>query len=206
MYGWHQWRRMTRARMTGFKLTGLLRDSAFLKLWSARTVSNLGTQVMQVALPLTGVLVLQATPFQMGVLRALAATPDFALGFVAGAWVDRVRRRPLLITTDLCQALVVGSIPIAALLGVLHLEQLYVVAIVSGGLALVFDVASQAYVPTLIARDDLVEGNSKLAASSSLSTLLGPALGGGLVQVLSAPLAVTLNSLSFLVSALALST
>jgi hypothetical protein len=167
--------------MTRFNLTGLWRDPAFLKLWGARTVSNLGTKVMQVALPLTGVLVLQATPFQMGVLRAVAATPDFAFGFVAGAWVDRVRRRPLLIGTDLCQAVVVGSVPIAALLGVLHLNQLYVVAFVSGALALVFDVASQAYVPTLMAQDDLVEGNSKLAVSSSLSSLLGPALGGTLV-------------------------
>lgn len=189
-----------------FEPASLRRDSAFLKLWSARTVSGLGTQVMQVALPLTGVLVLRATPFQMGALRAIAATPDFVLGFVAGAWVDRVRRRPLLIGTDLCQALVVGSIPIAAVLGVLQLEQLYVVAFLSGALALVFDVASQAYVPALLAPDDLGDGNSKLAASSSLSSLLGPALGGSLVQILSGPLAITVNSASFLLSALALGT
>jgi MFS family permease len=186
--------------------TGLWRNPDFLKLWSGRTVSNLGTQVMQMALPLAAVLVLGATPLQMGVLRAVAATPDFLFGFVAGAWVDRGRRRPLMIGTDVCQAIVVGSIPVAALLGALHLPQLYVVAFMGGALALVFDVSSQSYIPALLGSEDLVEGNSKLAASSSLSSLLGPALGGSLVQLLTAPVAITLNSLSFLVSAVSVLT
>jgi len=184
--------------------TGLWRNPGFLTLWGGRTVSTLGSQVTQVALPLTAVLVLQATPLQMGVLRAVAATPDVALGFVAGAWVDRVRRRPLLVGTELCQALVVGSVPIAALLGALHLQQLYVVAPVSAALALTFDVAAQAYVPALVGDDDLAEGNSRLAISGSLSRLIGPALGGGLVQLLTAPLAIAADSLSFLLSAVAL--
>jgi len=186
--------------------TGLWRRPDFLRLWGGRTVSNLGTQIMQVALPLAAVLVLHATPFQMGVLRAVAAVPDFLFGFAAGAWVDRVRRRPLMIGTDLCQAVVVGSIPVAALAGVLHLEQLYVVAFVSGGLALVFDIASQSYVPALLGPEDLVDGNSKLAASGSLSGLLGPAVGGSLVQLLTAPITISLNAVSFLFSAVTLAT
>lgn len=186
--------------------TGLWRRPDFLKLWSGRTVSTLGSQIMQVALPLAAVLVLHASPFQMGVLRAVAAVPDFLFGFPAGAWVDRVRRRPLMIGTDLCQAVVVGSVPVAALLGLLHLEQLYVVAFLSGALTLVFDIASQSYVPTLLGSEDLVEGNSKLAASNSLSSLLGPAVGGSLVQLVTAPITITLNSISFLFSALMLAT
>jgi len=186
--------------------TGLWRRPDFLKLWGGRTVSTLGSQIMQVALPLAAVLVLHASPFQMGVLRAVAAMPDFLFGFPAGAWVDRVRRRPLMIGTDLCQAVVVGSVPVAALLGLLHLEQLYVVAFLSGALTLVFDIASQSYVPTLLSSEDLVEGNSKLAASNSLSSLLGPAVGGSLVQLVTAPITITLNSISFLFSALMLAT
>lgn len=166
--------------------TGLWRRPDFLKLWSGRTVSTLGSQIMQVALPLTAVLVLNATPFQMGLLRAVTTLPDFLFGFPAGAWIDRVRRRPVMIGTDLCRAVVVGSIPVAALLGALRLEQLFIVAFLGGALTLVFDVASQSYIPALVGSEDLVEANSKLSASNSLSGLVGPAVGGGLVQLLTA--------------------
>lgn len=193
-----------RGQPAGRTPAGLWRNTGFVALWGGRTVSTLGSQVTQIALPLTAVLVLAATPLQMGILRAVAATPDFALGFVAGAWVDRVRRRRLLIGTDLCQAVVVGSVPVAALLGVLGLPQLYVVAFLAGALALTFDVAAQAYLPTLVGRDDIAEGNGRLAVGSSLGSLLGPTLGGSLVQLLTAPIAIAVDSVSFVLSALAL--
>lgn len=196
---------MLTRRWAGFAHpSGLWRNPRFLSLWAGRAVSDLGSQVMQIALPLTGVLVLHATPFQMGLMRAVGSAPDFLLGFVAGAWVDRSRRRPLLIAMDVSQAIVVGSVPAAALLGVLRLEQLYVVAFVSAALALVFDVAAQSHVPALVGENDLIDANSKLGITSSLSGLVGPTLGGALVQVLTAPLAISLNGVSFLLSAVAM--
>jgi len=183
---------------------GLWGSPAFVRLWFGQTVSLFGTQIGGAALRFTAILVLAATPFQLALLAAAALLPALLLALPAGVWVDRVPRRPLLIAADLGRAILLLSIPIAFLLGVLRIEQLYVVALVSGALAILFDTAYPAFVPSVVPREKLIEANSKLGASESLAEIGGQSLGGVLVQVFSAPLAVALDALSFLVSALAL--
>jgi MFS family permease len=180
----------------------LRRQPEFCKLWSGQTISSFGSAVTSLALPLTAVLVLKATPFQMGILAALGFVPHLALGLPAGVWVDRWPRRPVLIATDLARALLLGSIPALALLGALRMEVLYAVALLAGVCTLFFDVAATSYLPALVGRDDLLEANSASALSGSLATTAGPALAGGLVQLLTAPVAIVVDACSFLVSAL----
>ena len=138
----------------------------------------------------------------MGVLSALSGASVLLFSLFAGVWVDRLPRRPLLIGTDVGRALLLVSIPIAALLGVLHIEQLYIVGALVGLLTVFFNVADSSFLPTLVELQDLVEGNSKLGASSSIAEIAGPALAGPLVQLVTAPIAVVFDALSFLVSAL----
>ncbi len=184
--------------------TGLWKDSDFVKLWLGRTVSHFGSGITGIALPLTAVLILGATPTQMGILAALDGVSVLVIGLLAGVWVDRVRRRPLLIATDLGRAVVLSAIPLAALLGVLRIGQLYLVAALAGMLTVIFNVASPAFLPSLIPQGSLVEGNSKLAMSDSLAEIGGPAVAGPLVQLISAPLAIIFDALSFLFSACSL--
>jgi predicted MFS family arabinose efflux permease len=183
---------------------GLWKDSDFVKLWLGRTVSHFGSGITGIALPLTAVLILGATPAQMGILAALDGVSVLVIGLLAGVWVDRVRRRPLLIVTDLGRAVVLSTIPLAALLGVLRIGQLYLVAALAGMLTVIFNVASAAFLPSLIPQGSLVEGNSKLAMSDSLAEIGGPAVAGPLVQLISAPLAIIFDALSFLFSACSL--
>jgi MFS family permease len=189
-----------------FRRTGLWKHSNFVKLWAGQTVSLFGSQMSGVALPLTAVLILGATPLQMGLLRAAVSTPGFVFGLFAGAWVDRVHRRPVMVVADLGRALILGSIPLAAVLGVLHLEQLYAVAFFSAVLGLGFETAYRSYLPSLVAPNELVEGNSKLAVSGSAAEMAGPAMAGALVQALTAPVAIALDAFSFLVSAVSVAT
>src|SRR5438034_6313357 len=142
--------------------TGLWKNSDFVKLWLGQTVSNFGSGITSIALPLTAVLVLAATPTQMGILGALDGGTVLVIGLLAGVWVDRVRRRPLLIATDLGRACILSTIPLAALLGVLHIGQLYVVAALAGILTVLFNVANPAFLPSLIPPESLVEANSRL--------------------------------------------
>jgi MFS family permease len=162
-----------------------------------------GSLVTQVALPLTAVLALGATPAEMGLLAALEILPGIAIGLIAGVWVDRLRRRPVLIAADLGRAALLGTIPVAAWLGTLRIEQLYVVALLAGTLTVFFDVAYQSYLPALVRREELVEANSKLEASAAAAEVAAFGLGGVLVQTLTGPVAILLDALSFLVSALA---
>ena len=156
------------------------------------------------ALPLTAILTLDATPAQLGILTAAATLPSLLVSLPAGAWVDRLRRRPVLIGADLGRALLLGSIPLAAVLGLLRIEYLYLVAALASALTVFFNVAADSYLPALIPRRQLVEGNSKLAASESLAQIAGPGVGGVLVQLITAPLAILVDAGSFLVSALCL--
>ncbi len=153
------------------------------------------------ALPFTAILVLNATPFQMGLLAAADLGSQFLMGLVAGAWVDRLRRRPILIVADLGRAALLGTIPLAAFIGRLSMTHLYAVAFFTGILTIFFDVADQAYLPALIRREDLVEGNSKIAASASVSEVAAFGLGGWLVQWLTGPIAILIDTVSFVVSA-----
>ncbi|HLG61176.1 MAG TPA: MFS transporter [Ktedonosporobacter sp.] len=185
-----------------WQLRGLWKNPHFRQLWMGRIVSNLGNCITGIALPLTAVLVLSATPAQMSILSALNGIAVLFFGLVAGVWVDRLRRRPILIATDLGRALLISSIPAAALLGVLHIEQLYIVTALVGVLTVFFSAADASFLPTLVQSQELVEGNSKLGISDSLAEIIGPALGGLLVQAFSAPLAIVIDTLTFLWSAL----
>ncbi len=179
---------------------GLWRHFDFLKLWSARTISLLGSHVSFLAVPLTAVLLLDATPFQMGLLTAAETLPYLLFGLIIGAWVDRLKRRPLLIAADLGRGLLVFGIPLLAVLNALSMEALILLAFLIGCLTVVADVADEAYLPTLIGRDQLVEGHSKLETTGSAAELIGPGLAGLLVQWLSAPLAIAFDALSFFIS------
>ena len=182
----------------------LWRHADFMKLWAGQTVSELGSVVTRTAVPLVALLVLRAGPLEMALLVVSASLAVLLVGFFAGAWVDRLRRRPLLISADAIRAVLLFSIPAAYLAGALRMEQLYLVVFLEGCLGALFDAAYPAYVPSLIGVDRVVEGNSKLATSASLAEIGGPGLGGGLVQVIGAPFAILVDAISFVVSAISL--
>lgn len=184
--------------------TGLWRRPDFLRLWAGQTISVFGTLITGVALPLTAIFALHATPAEVALLSAANVAPGLALGLFAGVWVDRLRRRPILIAADLGRALALGSVPIAALLGALRIEQLYSVALLTSALTVCFNSAYPAYLPSLLARDELVEGNSKLLASASVAEVAGFGLGGALVQALTAPIAIGVDALTYVCSAVTL--
>jgi len=169
-------------------------------------VSLLGSQVTLVALPLTAVLALGAGPTQMGALRVASTAPFLVFGLLAGAWVDRRSRLNVLTASSLGQALLLATIPALALAGGLRIEILYVVAFLVGFLTVLFDVAYQAFLPSLVRTESLVDANSKLETSRSLSQVIGPSAGGILVQLVTAPVAILADVVSFIVSAAALRT
>lgn len=164
----------------------------------------LGTSVTVLALPTLAILKLHAGPFQVGLLAALPRLPFAVLSLPAGAWIDRFRRRPVMIACDLARLVVLGSIPVAAVLGELSLVQLYVVAVVLGIFTVFFDIAYLAYFPALVGDEDLLEGNQKLEVSYSLANLLGPGLAGILITAFGAAKAMLADAFSYLGSALAL--
>ena len=160
----------------------LWRHRDFLLLWSGQTVSEMGSAVTQLALPLTAVVVLRASTFQVGLLTS-AATAAFALiALPAGALVDRWAKRRLMIWCDVARMLIIGSVPLAAAFRLLTLGQLYAVAVTAGVCTVFFDVAYQSYLPVVVAREHLVDGNGKLGATQSFAQVTGPGLGGGLVR------------------------
>ncbi|MEZ4645726.1 MAG: MFS transporter [Chloroflexota bacterium] len=179
--------------------TNLNQHRDFVRLWVGQTVSKFGSQIG--ALSLLAILTLQATPQQMGILATMQQAPVLLLSLFAGVWVDRQRRRPFLIATDLGRALLLAIAGLAALSGWLTMPYLYGVAFLVGGLSLLFNIAYQAYLPTLVSRERLVEANSKLEASASVAEIAAPGLGGILVQLVTAPVAVLVDAASFLVSA-----
>jgi MFS family permease len=185
-------------------LTGLWRHADFLRLWAGQTVSLFGSLIGRFALPLVAVLTLDASPAQVATLQIAEMAPGLLVGLLAGAWVDRLRRRPIMVWADLGRALLLFSIPAAALAGMLRVEQLYAVAILVGVLSTFFDVAYQSYLPTLVRREALVEGNSKLQASAAVVEVASFGVAGALVQLLTAPAALLVDAVSFLVSALSL--
>jgi MFS family permease len=182
----------------------LWRHPDFLKLWAGQSVSLFGSLLTQFALPLLAALMLGAGAGQMALLAAAEVVPGLLLGFVAGVWVDRLRRRPLLIAADVGRALALASIPLAAVLGALRIEQLYLVAVLISVCSVFFDVAYPSFLPTLLRREELVEGNSKLAASESLAEVSGWSIAGVLAQVAGAPLAILVDAATFVVSAVSL--
>jgi MFS family permease len=179
----------------------LSQNRDFLKLWAGESVSLFGSQVTLLALPLTAVVLLQASAFEMGLLTAAGSAPFLLIGLLAGVWVDRHRRRPILLMANLGRALLLASVPLAALLGLLRVELLYLTAFAAGLLTVFFDVAYLAYLPALASREHLVEGNAKLELSRSVAQVAGPGAAGGLIQVIGAPLAIVTDAVSYLVAA-----
>lgn len=183
---------------------GLWRHPDFLKLWGGQTVSLFGSLLTAFALPLLAALLLGATPAQMALLASAEVVPGLLLGFFAGVWVDRLRRRPLLIAADAGRAMALISIPLAAALGMLHIQQLYIVALLVSVGSVFFDVAYPSYVPTLLRREELVEGNAKLESSAALAEVSGWGIAGVLVQIAGAPLAILVDAVTFVVSAISI--
>jgi MFS family permease len=184
-----------------FSLTGLWRHPNFVKFWLSETISLFGSQITLLALPLTAALTLQATPTQMGILGAAQFAPFLLVSLFAGVYVDRMRRRPILMWANLGRAALLGLIPLSALLGMLGIELLYIIGFLTGVLTVFFDIAYQAFLPSVVQRDQLVEGNSKLEVSRSVAQVTGPGIAGALVEFLTAPLTILFDSISFLVSA-----
>lgn len=182
----------------------LWRHADFRKLWVGQTISQLGSVVTRTAVPLVALLVLGAGPTEMALLVVAASLAVLLVGLVAGAWVDRLRRRPLLIWADALRAILLLSIPAAYAANVLRIEQLYVVMFLTACLGSVFDAAYPAYVPSLIGVDRVVDGNSKLATSNSIAEIGGPSFAGTLVQIASAPFAILIDAISFASSAVSL--
>ncbi|MDP8910597.1 MAG: MFS transporter [Actinomycetota bacterium] len=184
------------------RLGGLWRHGDFLKLWSAETISQFGTQVTGLALPLVAVSTLDVSAFKVSALVVIEFAPFLLISLPAGVWVDRLPRRPILILADVGRAVLLATIPIAYAFDMLTIWQLYAVGFFVGICTVFFDVAYQSYLPSLVAREQLVEGNSKLEISRSGAQLGGPAIAGVLVKVVGAPFAILLDALSFLASGL----
>ncbi len=184
--------------------TSLWRNGDFRRFWVGQTASQLGEHTSLVVLPLFAVLTLGAGAGELGVLRAVGQAPILLLSLFAGAWVDRWRARTVMVLTDAGRALALGAAAVAGLCGVLGLPALFVVAFAVGALSVFFDVAYQAFLVRLVRRDQLVRGNSALEGSRSAAQIGGPALGGALVSVLSAPVAAASGALFFALSFLSI--
>jgi MFS family permease len=181
---------------------GILKHPGFRRLWIADLLSQLGSRLSMMAVPLLAVLTLDASTFQVSLLRTCETAAWLGLGLFAGAWVDRVRCLPVLVYADLGRAALFATIPVAAWFGVLTLTQLYVVLVLAGVLTVLFDVAHSSYPPRLLQPDQLLPGNARLAANHSVGAVVGAGAGGVLVQALGAAVTIGVDALSFLWSAL----
>ena len=173
----------------------------FRRLWSAQAVSALGSQVTLLALPLTALLALHARPYEVALLATANTLPNLALGIPAGVWIDRARRRLVMIGADLGRATMLASVPVAYGLGILTLPHLYLVAVVTGSLSVLFEIASAAYLPSVVTPAQLIEANAKFEGSRVVAWAAGPGAGGGLVSLVTAPVALLADAASFLASA-----
>jgi MFS family permease len=171
-----------------------------MKLWVGQSISEFGTPVSQIAIPWIAIKSLHSSAFEVATLSTVQFLPFLLFTLPAGVWVDRLQRRSVLIVGDAGRVLLLASIPVAYVYDALTLWQLYVVAFLVGILTVFFDVAYQSYLPALVEREQLVEGNSKLQVTASGAQIAGPALGGGLIQAITAPYAILVDALSFLAS------
>ncbi|GAA2265315.1 MFS transporter [Glycomyces scopariae] len=183
---------------------GLLRDHDFRDLFLSTTVAQVGYQITTLALPLAAVIALDVSEFEVGVLSSMTMIAFVIIGLPAGAWVDRMRRRRVLIVSDIVRAVVLFTVPIAWWAGVLTVWQLYAVALVIGVFTVFFDVSYQSYLPHLVGRKHLVEGNAKLEAVRATAQLGGPVIAGQLIQWLTAPVAIAFDAAALGASALLL--
>ncbi|MEO5929044.1 MAG: MFS transporter [Candidatus Kapaibacterium sp.] len=173
----------------------------FRRLWIGQSISQLGSHITRAVLPIIGVTLLAATPAQMGMLTAIGTAPVLLAGLFAGVWVDRLRRRPVMIISDLARALLLGMIPVAAAFGMLHIGLIYCVTFIAGIFSVFFDLADLSFLPSLIPPARLVEANSRLRASESIAEIAGPAIAGILLRAITVPFAILADAISFLASA-----
>ena len=178
----------------------LWRDRGFVDLWAANGISQLGEQVSILAIPLTALFVLKRGALEVALLRAFSAVPFLLFSLPAGVWIDRMRRRPLMIAADVGRALSLATIPIAYWLGDLTLVQLYVVAVIHGTLTVVFDVSYLSFLPGLVSRERLNEANAKLLGTQAVAQVIGPTLAGALIGAVGAAVAVVANSVTYAAS------
>ncbi|MEV8213425.1 MFS transporter [Leifsonia sp. NPDC077715] len=190
--------------MTSTPSPSLFASRDFRLLLAGQTTSQLGAQIAGVALPLLAVVTLHATPFEVGMLGAASTIAFALLGLPAGAWIDRVRRRPVLVASDVVRALLLATIPLAALLGVLSMWQLLLVSLLTGVARVFFDVGYRSYLPAVIGRDKVLAGNSSLEFVRASGQVAGPALGGVLVSLIGAAAVLLVQAGTFAVSALCL--
>ncbi|MFC4590804.1 MFS transporter [Sphaerisporangium corydalis] len=181
----------------------LWRDQDFLKLWAGQSLSLVGTQVTVLAMPIVAFLLLNASVAEMGLLGALARLP-MVLFLVVGVWVDRMRRRPVLIVSDVARAVMLGTVPLLFVMDMLTLWWLYVVVFAMGIFGVLFEIAYRSYLPGLVAPEHLGDGNSKLQLSDSVAKAVGPSLAGVLVAARSAPLVILIDTVTYVVSAVSL--
>jgi MFS family permease len=184
------------------RVSGVLSNADFAKLWAGETISQIGSQVTQFTMPLVAVLTLNATAFQVGVLNALRFVPVIVVAVFAGVWLDRRKRRPVLIWCALGNAVLIGLVPVSSAVGLLSLSLLYVVATAAGILTVVFDVGTLSYVPFLVEPRHLADSNSKIFASQAFAGIAGPGLAGLLVGLITAPITLSVDAVSYLFSAL----
>jgi len=190
------------AAISGGNRFGLLRQDDFRRLWVGETISQVGSQVSLLAIPFMATVLLGATVLEVALLGALAFLPFILFTLPAGAWLDHMRRRPVLISSDLVRFIALGTIPVAWIAGILTIWQLYLVSFVAGVGTVFFDVAYMSYMPVLVEPGELVEGNGKLQASEAAAAVVGPGLSGVLISAVGAPFAVIADALSYLASAL----
>ena len=190
----------------GGKAPALWRDRAFLAVWSASTVSLFGSLITRTALPFAAILVLKAGPLEISAIRSAELIAGLIVGLFAGAWVDRLLRRPILIWADLGRAVLLASIPVAFVLGWLGMPQLLFVAFAAAVLSTFFDVADNAYLPTVVSRARLIEANSALTATGSVAEFSAFGIGGFLIELFKAPVAIAIDAVTFVVSAVLLMT
>jgi MFS family permease len=180
---------------------GVFSNPDFVKLFAGESVSLIGTEITQFAMPLVAILTLKATVLQVGLLNALRLAPVIVVALFAGVWLDRTRRRPVLIACSLCCAVLIGLVPLASATGHLSLDLLYVVAVLVGGLNVVFDVGALSYVPTQGEPRQLPEANGKIQAIRAFAGVSGPGLAGLLVGLITAPFTMSADAVSYLFSA-----
>lgn len=173
-------------------------DRRFLALWTATTISQVGTVLG--ALTLTALVFLQASPAQMSVLAATTSAPVLLFALPAGVWIDRLPRQPVMVFADFARFLVLLTVPVAAWWGRLHIEQLYLIGFIVGSLNVLFSLAYRSVLPTLVSRHQLIDANSKLQMSDSIAQTMSPAVGGGIVQITGGPVAVLMDAVTFLAS------
>jgi MFS family permease len=180
---------------------GIFGNRDFVKLWAGETVSLVGTQVTQFTMPLVAILTLNATVLQVGILNALRFVPVILLSLFAGVWLDRRRRRPVLIACALSSSILIGLVPLASATGLLSIGLLYAVTALVGALSMTFDVGALSFVPFLVEREHLAEANSKIQISTAVAGISGPGLAGLLVGLITAPFTLSVDAVSYLFSA-----